>query len=53
MKAKRIRIATAVTAVVAAMSLASPAPAADGCGKFTETCQKVENLVCYLTHRCL
>ena len=54
MKSKRIRVATALTAVVAAMSLVNPAPAsANGCGKFTETCQKVENLVCYLTHRCL
>jgi hypothetical protein len=51
---KRIRVATALTAVVAAVSMVSPAPAsASGCtGKFTEQCQEIENLICHLFGKC-
>lgn len=54
MKSKRIRIATALTAVVAAMSLVNPSPAAaDSCsGKFTETCQEIQNAICHLFGKC-
>jgi hypothetical protein len=54
MASKRVRVAMALTAVVAAMSLVNPAPAAAAdCGKFQQTCQEIENQWCYLTHRCL
>lgn len=54
MKSKRIRILTAVLSVVAAVSISAPPAQASGCsGKLTETCQELENLVCYLTERCL
>lgn len=50
----RIRVATAVMAAVAALSMAAPAAQASNCsGKFTELCQELENQVCYLTRRCL
>jgi hypothetical protein len=54
MKSKRIRVATALTAVVAAMSLVNPAPAsASGCtGKFTETCQEIANFMCHTFGKC-
>jgi hypothetical protein len=54
MTSKRIRLAIALTAVAAAVSMVSPATASAGdCGKFTQTCQEIENQWCYLTHRCL
>lgn len=54
MKTKRIRVATALTAVVAAMTLVNPAPAsASGCtGKFAETCQEVSNWICHTFGKC-
>lgn len=55
MKSKRIRIATSLVAVVAAMSVVAPAPAqASSCsGKLAELCQELENQVCYLLRRCV
>jgi hypothetical protein len=51
---KRIRVATALTAVVAAVSMVGPAPAsASGCtGKFAETCQRISNEICYTFGKC-
>ena len=56
MKTKRMRVATTLVAAVAAVSMAAPSPAqASSCSpnKYTErTCQRLEDLVCYLTGRC-
>lgn len=56
MKSKRMRIATTLVAAVAAVSMAAPTPAhASSCSdnKYTQnTCQELENLVCYLFRRC-
>lgn len=54
MNTKRMRVATSLVAVVAAVSMAAPTPAhASGCtGKFTETCQELENLICHLFGKC-
>lgn len=55
MKSKRIRIATALVAVVSAVSMAAPSPAhASLCyDKYTErACQEVSDLICYLFERC-
>lgn len=53
MKSKRIRVATAVMTVVAALAISAAPAQASGCsGKLTEFCQELENLVCYLTRRC-
>lgn len=51
---RRMRIATTLVAAVAAVTMVSPAPAsASGCtGKFTETCQEIENLICHLFGKC-
>lgn len=57
MKPKRMRVATTLVGAVAVVSMAAPTPAqASNCSsnKYTEkTCQELENLVCYLTRRCL
>lgn len=54
MRTKRIRTAMTLVAAVAAISMATPAPAHANChGKFTELCQEIENQWCYLTRRCL
>jgi hypothetical protein len=56
-RSTRIRIASVLVGLVAAVSLAAPA-SANPCGqKLWETCNKIEqeasNLVCYLTRKCL
>lgn len=55
MKTRRTRVAVALTAVVAAVSMISPAPAsASNCsGKFSDLCVEIMNQWCYLTGKCL
>ena len=54
MKTKRMRVATALVAAVAAVSMAAPTPAhASGCtGKFAETCQEIANFMCHTFGKC-
>lgn len=56
MKTRRTRVAVVLTGLVAAVSMAAPAHASTSiCNdKYTQpTCERLQNLICYLTERCL
>ena len=54
MRSTRIRIVTALAGVAAAVSMSSPAAADSACsGKFTETCQQIQNWICWTFEKCL
>jgi hypothetical protein len=51
---RRLRISLVIALLALSSLVTTAAPAQASCsGKFTETCQKLENLVCYVFEKCL
>ncbi|HEX2295742.1 MAG TPA: hypothetical protein VHN37_10580 [Actinomycetota bacterium] len=53
MKRNRMRVATLLVGLVAALTITASPASANCHGKFAETCQEVMNQWCYLTGKCL